>query len=85
MVTRPEDFHIYVLEWTTSTITVSYDGTVCMTTSWHPAAPLAKPAPFDQPFAMILNQGLGIYGNTVDPAVTPLPSSMYVDYVRAWS
>jgi beta-glucanase (GH16 family) len=85
MLTRPEDFHSYVLEWTTSTITVSYDGTPCMTTSWHPAAPLVKPAPFDQPFAMILNQGLGINGNTVDPSVTPLPSSMYVDYVRAWS
>lgn len=85
MVDRPEDFHTYVLEWTTSTITVLYDGTVCMTTSLHPAAPLTGPAPFDQPFALILNQGLGIHANTVDPAVTPLPSSMYVDYVRVWS
>lgn len=85
MVDRPEDFHTYVLEWTTSTITVLYDGAVCMTTSWHPAAPLTRPAPFDQPFALILNQGLGIRTNTVDPAVTPLPSSMYVDYVRVWS
>lgn len=85
MVNRPEDFHTYVLEWTTNTITVRYDGTVCMTTGWHPAAPLAEPAPFDQPFAMILSQGLGINSNTVDPAVTPLPSSMYVDYVRVWS
>jgi beta-glucanase (GH16 family) len=85
MVDRPGDFHIYVLEWTPGTITVSYDGRVCMTTRWHPAAPLAKPAPFDQPFAMILSQGLGIRTNTVVPGVTPLPSSMYVDYVRVWS
>jgi beta-glucanase (GH16 family) len=85
MVERPEEFHTYLLEWTPSTITISYDGTVCLATTWHPAAPLARPAPFDQPFAMILNQGLGIRTNTVDPEQTPLPSSMYVDYVHVWS
>jgi beta-glucanase (GH16 family) len=33
MLDRPEDFHTYVMEWTNETITVSYDGKVCLVPS----------------------------------------------------
>lgn len=85
MVDRPEDFHTYLLEWTTTTIKVSYDGKVCIAHRWHPAAPLSRPAPFNQPFAMILNQGMGTQWNVVDSETAPVPATMYVDYVRVWS
>jgi beta-glucanase (GH16 family) len=85
MVSRPEAFHSYVMEWTVDTITVKYDGQACLVHSWQPSAPLLTPQPFDQPFAMILNQGLGHDANSVDTGLTTLPASMYVDYVRVWS
>ena len=77
--------HDYVLEWTTSTLTISFDGKKCVSDSWNPAAPLTKPQPFDQPFFINLTQALGIGNNLFDPATTPLPATTEVDYVRVWS
>ena len=83
-VTRPQDFHTYVLEWTTQTLTISFDGKVCLVDNWQPASPMIKPQPFDRPFFMNLTNSLGINANAFDPAITPLPSTMQVDYVRVW-
>ena len=77
-------FHDYVVEWTTSTITVLYDGKVCIADNWNPAAPLTKPAPFDQPFMVALTQALGTGANAVTSS-TQLPATTQVDYVRVWS
>jgi hypothetical protein len=53
--------------------------------SWNPAAPLSKPAPFDQPFIIALTQSLGVATTANQPdAATPLPATMQVDYVRVW-
>lgn len=82
-INRPEDFHDYVLEWTPQTLTFSYDGKVCMVNDWRPAAPLAKPAPFDEPFFMIMNTAFG--GWLPDDLNAPLPQSMTVDHVKVWS
>jgi beta-glucanase (GH16 family) len=81
----PTQFHTYELEWTTTRITISFDGTVCVDHVLNPAAPLTGSQPFDQPFFMALTQTFGIYANGNAPvATTPLPASTYVDYVRVW-
>jgi beta-glucanase (GH16 family) len=77
-------YHTYAIEWTQSTLKVIYDGKTCLIDSWNPAAPLVKPAPFDQPFIIALTQALGVTTNGFDPASTPLPASTSVDYVRVW-
>ncbi|MGN6608611.1 MAG: glycoside hydrolase family 16 protein [Jatrophihabitans sp.] len=76
-------FHTYTLVWTTQTLTVSIDGQTCVSDNWNPFL-LAKPAPFDQPFMVLLTQALGIGTNAFDPATTPLPATTQVDYVRVW-
>lgn len=85
VVDRPERFHTYVLEWTRSTLTFIYDGRVCLSHTWQPAAPLSKPQPFDEPYFLILSQNLGVLANAYIRAATPLPATMLVDYVRVWS
>lgn len=77
-------FHTYAVEWTTSAITVVYDGKTCLVDEWNPASPLVKPQPFDSPFFLALTQALGIGGNAFDPATTPLPATTSIDYVRVW-
>lgn len=83
-VTAPEQWHTYALEWTRTAMTFLYDGAVCWRTHWQPAEPLAAPSPFDEPFFLVMNQSLGKGLNAFDPLVTPLPASMYVDYVHVW-
>jgi beta-glucanase (GH16 family) len=80
----PGEFHTYVAVWTTTTITISYDGRTCVSDNWNPAPSLAKPAPFDQPFLISLTQALGVNANAVTPD-TPLPATTQIDYVRVWS
>jgi beta-glucanase (GH16 family) len=77
-------FHTYTLEWTPSSIKISYDGKVCLLDYWIPAAPMQRPQPFDQPFFIALTQALGIGTNEFDPATTPLPATTTVDYVHVW-
>lgn len=84
LVSDPSVFHTYVLEWTPSSITFKYDGIVCLqNVSWLPQG-LSQPAPFDQPFVMILAQGIG-YGTNAPTGATPFPATTQVDYVRVWS
>lgn len=76
-------FHEYAVEWTTTTITITFDGQVCMID--HPAATgLTGIAPFDQPFFMLLSSALGIGLNAYNASKTPLPATTQVDYVRMW-
>jgi beta-glucanase (GH16 family) len=84
MINDIAQFHTYAVEWTTSTITITYDGTTCLVDHWDPAAPLVKPQPFDQPFLLALTQALGIGANAFDPTTTPLPATTQIDYVRIW-
>ncbi len=85
VIGNPADFHTYAVEWTTTQIKVIYDGRTCLVDNWNPAAPLSKPAPFDQPFMLALTQALGVASNQFDPATTPLPATTTVDYVRVWT
>lgn len=81
-ISHPEDFHTYTVEWTEQTITFIYDGEVCLVNHWNPAAPLEKPAPFDEPFFMTINTALGGQGRHALTA--PLPQTMKIDYVKVW-
>jgi beta-glucanase (GH16 family) len=79
-----DDWHTYVAEWTPTTVTITYDGTVCIR---HTIASMlaAPPKPFDHPFMVALTEGLGVAGNRIDTADPPeLPATLEVDYVRVW-
>jgi beta-glucanase (GH16 family) len=84
LVDQPDRFHTYAAQWTPDTITITFDGRICTSTRWSPAAPLQKPAPFNHPFHVNLTQALGIGNNAFDPRTTPLPASMQVDHVYVW-
>lgn len=85
LVADPSAFHTYTLEWTSSAITISYDGKVCLRNSgWSPYGH-RKPYPFNSPFMVALTQALGSTGNDYVAGTTPLPGTMKVDYVRVWS
>ncbi|MCU0787903.1 MAG: family 16 glycosylhydrolase [Verrucomicrobia bacterium] len=78
------NFHNYMLEWGTNSMKWYVDGILfwAQTSWWSSAA--AYPAPFDQPFYMIMNLAVG--GNyDGNPTVsTVFPGEMQVDYVRVY-
>lgn len=81
----PAAFHTYAVDWTPTSITFVYDGNVCLrNASWSPEGGLLAPAPFDQPFNLLIGNGRGT-GKNEPSADTPFPSRLQVDYVRAWS
>jgi beta-glucanase (GH16 family) len=80
-----DNFHTYLLEWTTNSISWSVDGHLYESqTNWSTAhAPY--PAPFDQPFYIIMNLAVGgIYGGNPDSG-TVFPGEMQVDYIRVYN
>lgn len=80
-----DDFHTYSIEWDESEIRWYFDDTLyAMQNSWFStAAPF--PAPFDQPFHILLNVAVGgnLPGNP--NANTVFPAVMEVDWVRVYS
>lgn len=77
---NPSQFNTYGVDWTPTSITVLYNGNVCLTDSW-----LNGPAPFNQPFFIALTQALGLSGSNAVNANTPLPATTQIDWVRAWT
>ncbi|MBM7580299.1 carbohydrate binding domain-containing protein [Jeotgalibacillus terrae] len=84
------DEHVYAVEWEPGEIRWYVDGVLTQTqNNWYSkeqnaAANHTYPAPFDQPFHMLLNLAIG--GNfDGDPTEeTMFPQSMNVDYVRVY-
>ena len=80
-----EGFHVYAVEWGEEVMRWYVDDTLYATqTDW--STPSAEfPAPFDQPFYILLNVAVG--GNLPGPPAeaTQFPVSMEVDYVRVYS
>jgi beta-glucanase (GH16 family) len=76
-------FNDFVIEWSATTITVTYNGNTCLIDNYSVLLG-AQGTPFNQPEFINLTQALGIAPNTFDPATTPLPSTTEVKYVRAW-
>ncbi len=79
------DFHLYAVEWDETEIRWYVDDVMyAMQNAWSStAAPF--PAPFDQPFYILLNVAVG--GNWPGPpnAGTEFPVTMEVDFVRVYS
>ncbi|MBW4081082.1 carbohydrate binding domain-containing protein [Paenibacillus sp. S150] len=84
-------FHTYSAEWEPGEIRWYVDGRLYFTEtdwySWSSGQPEknAFPAPFDQPFYMILNLAVGgNYDGGLEPTGSMLPAQMEVDYVRVY-
>jgi len=85
------DYHVYGLEWEPGELRWYVDGELYQTInnwdSWGEDQPAkyAFPAPFDQPFYMILNLAVGgNYDGGREPGASDLPAEMLVDYVRVY-
>ena len=78
-------FHVYALEWDPAEIRWYVDDVMyAMQNAWFTAgAPF--PAPFDQPFYILLNVAVGGKWPGSPNATTLFPASMEVDYVRVYS
>jgi beta-glucanase (GH16 family) len=85
-VADPSNYHTYTVEWLPTGFSFFIDGTPCFTRTPTPDEPLVAPQPFDQPFSMILNMGVGTDNGTVNAvsSTTPLPATYSVDYAKAW-
>jgi beta-glucanase (GH16 family) len=83
-ISDPSAFNTYGVEWTPSSLTIYYNGNICLVDQWDPASPLASPQPFDQPFFVTLTQALGVTTNAFEPGSTPLPATTSIDWVRVW-
>lgn len=77
------DFHIYRVDWTSSSITFSVDGVKYATKTMADAP--GKKWVFDHPFFMILNVAVGGGWPTDPDESTIFPQTMVVDYVRVYS
>src|SRR5262249_46366527 len=78
------NFHTYLLDWTSSAIRWSVDNQLYETQTnwWSSGGPY--PAPFDQPFHIIMNLAVGgNFGGNPD-AATVFPGEMLVDYIRVY-
>lgn len=84
VIADPAGFNTYGVAWTSSSLTILLNGTVCLVDHWDPASPLTAPQPFDQPFFIALTQALGVTTNAFEPGATPLPATTSIDWVRAW-
>ncbi|MET3663748.1 glycoside hydrolase family 16 protein [Caulobacter sp. 1776] len=89
MPTSPDGFHVYAVEWTPDAITWSVDGrryARAAAADWKRDDRDIGPAPFDQPFHLILNLAFGgrwpegANAKGIDEAA--LPATMEVDWVR---
>jgi beta-glucanase (GH16 family) len=78
------NFHVYALEWSTNSFSWYVDDQLyeTQTSWWSSGGPF--PAPFNQPFYLLLNLAVG--GHFVgDPnAGTVFPGELQVDYVRVY-
>jgi len=78
------DFHTYMLDWDARSMRWYVDGVLYQTqiSWWSAGGPY--PAPFDQPFYLIMNLAVGgNYGGNPD-ATTVFPGEVQVDYVRVY-
>jgi len=84
------DEHVYSVEWEPGEIRWYVDGKLSQTqNNWYSkgagnAANFTYPAPFDQPFHMLLNVAIGGNFDGEPTEDTMFPQSMDVDYVRVY-
>jgi beta-glucanase (GH16 family) len=78
------NFHVYALEWNTNSFSWYVDDQLYQTQTswWSSGGPF--PAPFNQPFYLVLNLAVGGYFVGDPNAGTVFPSELQVDYVRVY-
>ena len=88
------NFHVYLLEWSTNAINFYVDGHLYESqTNWWSnvgtsSSTYPYPAPFNQPFYILMNVAVGgnYLGNPSTNAINAsLPGQMLVDYVRVYN
>ncbi len=83
--TFADRFHVFTLEWEEGQIRWYVDGEHYQTqTEWRSSGG-PFPAPFDQPFHLVLNVAVGGNWPGYPDARTVFPQSMVVDYVRVFT
>ncbi|TVR60622.1 MAG: glycoside hydrolase family 16 protein [Gemmatimonadales bacterium] len=83
--TFADRFHTFTVEWEEGEIRWYVDGRHYQTqTQWHSTGG-PFPAPFDQPFHLLLNVAVGGNWPGNPDARTTFPQSMVVEYVRVYS
>ena len=82
--TFADDFHLFAMEWERDAFRWYVDGQLVSTQTLWRSEGGPFPAPFDQPFHLLLNLSVG--GNWPGPpdAQTVFPARMLVDYVRVY-
>ncbi len=82
--TFADDFHVFAMEWEAGVIRWYVDGALYQTqTQWRSdGGPF--PAPFDQPFHLVLNLAVGGKWPGAPDAKTVFPQRFEVDYVRVY-
>ena len=79
-----DEFHTFAIEWEEGEMRWYIDGEHYQTqTSWN-TKNKAFPAPFDQPFHLILNVAVGGNWPGAPDETTTFPQQMVVDYVRVY-
>jgi len=79
------DFHDYALEWDAAEMRWYVDGVLyAMQNSWYSAA-ASYPAPFDQPFYILLNVAVGGNWPGSPDGTTVFPQTMEVDFIRVYT
>jgi len=79
------DFNTYALEWDENEIRWYFNGILyAVQNSWFSTA-APYPAPFDQPFHILLNLAVGGDAPGAPNGSTPFPATMEVDWVRVYS
>jgi beta-glucanase (GH16 family) len=84
--TFSDDFHVFAIEWDSTSIRWTMDGNPYHTKTvnqWYTTA-APRPAPFDQRFYMILNVAVGGNWPGSPDRTTVFPQRMTVDYVRVF-
>lgn len=85
-----EEYHVFQVEWIPGKISWYVDGKLIHTENdWYSATEgqgeISYPAPFDQPFYMILNLAVGgSWPGNPDETTDIANSAFYVDYVKAY-
>ncbi|MBN2339992.1 MAG: glycoside hydrolase family 16 protein [Deltaproteobacteria bacterium] len=80
-----DNFHTYAVEWEEGEMRWYVNDTLYATqTDWYTSGGASFPAPFDQPFHILLNVAVG--GNWPGPPndATVFPKEMRIDYVRVY-
>ena len=80
-----EDFRTYALEWDENEIRWYFDGILYAVESFWQSDAAPYPAPFDQPFYILLNLAVGGNFPGAPDASTPSEATMEVDWVRVYS